>query len=84
MTYPRTLPATATLGYYTIRLRNGPASDDPDAEAGNGQFRVEHWIKPAKRVAREPGQKRACCRAKSMQVVIDAVPLRRSRLQRQG
>ena len=31
-----TLPATATLGYYTIRLRNGPASDDADADAGNG------------------------------------------------
>ena len=32
-----TLPATATLGYYTIRLRNGPESDDPDNDAGNGR-----------------------------------------------
>ncbi len=41
-----TLPASATLGYYTIRLRNGPPSDDPDNDAGTGQFRVEDYRKP--------------------------------------
>ena len=51
-----TLPATATLGYYTIRLRNGPASDDPDDDAGNGQFRVEDYRKPEYQVRVSPAK----------------------------
>jgi alpha-2-macroglobulin len=66
-----TLPATATLGYYTLRLRNGPASDDPDADAGNGQFRVEDYRKPEYQVRVSPGKPRQL-QGESVQVVIDA------------
>ena len=65
-----TLPATATLGYYTIRLRNGPASDDPDAR-GNGQFRVEDYRKPEYQVRVSPAKARLL-QGETMQVVIDA------------
>jgi uncharacterized protein YfaS (alpha-2-macroglobulin family) len=66
-----TLPATATLGYYSIRLRNGPASDNPDADAGNGQFRVEDYRKPEYQVRVSPGTARLL-QGESMPVVIDA------------
>jgi uncharacterized protein YfaS (alpha-2-macroglobulin family) len=66
-----TLPATATLGYYTIRLRNGPPSDDPDADAGNGQFRVEDYRKPEYQVRVSPAKARLL-QGETMQVVIDA------------
>jgi alpha-2-macroglobulin len=66
-----TLPATATLGYYTIRLRNGPASDDPDADAGNGQFRVEDYRKPEYQVRVSPAKARLL-QGETMQVTIDA------------
>ena len=66
-----TLPATATLGYYTIRLRSGPASDDPDDYAGNGQFRVEDYRKPEYQVRVSPAKARLL-QGETMQVVIDA------------
>ena len=66
-----TLPATASLGYYTIRLRNGPPSDDPDAYAGTGQFRVEEYRKPEYQVRVTPAKTRLL-QGESMQVVIDA------------
>ncbi len=66
-----TLPASATLGYYTIRLRNGPQSDDPDADAGNGQFRVEDYRKPEYQVRVSPAKTRLL-QGETMQVVIDA------------
>ena len=66
-----TLPATATLGYYTIRLRNGPASDDVDADAGNGQFRVEDYRKPEYQVRVSPAKPRLL-QGETMPVVIDA------------
>jgi uncharacterized protein YfaS (alpha-2-macroglobulin family) len=65
------LPATATLGYYSIRLRNGPASDNPDADAGTGQFRVEDYRKPEYQVRVSPGKTRLL-QGESMPVVIDA------------
>jgi alpha-2-macroglobulin len=65
------LPATATLGYYSIRLRNGPASDNPDADAGSGQFRVEAYRKPEYQVRVSPGKGRLL-QGESMPVVIDA------------
>jgi alpha-2-macroglobulin len=66
-----TLPATATLGYYTIRLRNGPPSDDADTDAGNGQFRVEDYRKPEYQVRVSPAKPRLL-QGESMPVVIDA------------
>jgi uncharacterized protein YfaS (alpha-2-macroglobulin family) len=66
-----TLPATATLGYYNIRLRNGPASDDPDADAGNGSFRVEDYRKPEYQVRVGPAKARLL-QGETMPVVIDA------------
>ena len=51
-----TLPASATLGYYTIRLRNGPPSDDPDSDAGTGMFRVEDYRKPEYQVRVTPAK----------------------------
>jgi alpha-2-macroglobulin len=66
-----TLPATATLGYYTIRLRNGPASDDVDGDAGNGQFRVEDYRKPEYQVRVSPAKPRLL-QGETMPVVIDA------------
>jgi uncharacterized protein YfaS (alpha-2-macroglobulin family) len=66
-----TLPATATLGYYSIRLRNGPASDVADADAGSGQFRVEEYRKPEYQVRVSPAKPRLL-QGDSMQVVIDA------------
>lgn len=66
-----TLPATAALGYYTIRLRNGPASDDAEADAGNGQFRVEDYRKPEYQVRVSPAKPRLL-QGETMQVVIDA------------
>jgi alpha-2-macroglobulin len=66
-----TLPATATLGYYTIRLRNGPPSDDADADAGNGQFRVEDYRKPEYQVRVSPAKPRLL-QGETMPVVIDA------------
>ena len=66
-----TLPATATLGYYTIRLRNGPPSDDGDADAGNGQFRVEDYRKPEYQVRVSPAKPRLL-QGETMPVVIDA------------
>ncbi len=66
-----TLPATATLGYYTIRLRNGPGSDDENADAGNGQFRVEDYRKPEYQVRVSPAKSRLL-QGETMQVVIDA------------
>jgi alpha-2-macroglobulin len=66
-----TLPATATLGYYSIRLRNGPPSDDPDGDAGNAQFRVEDYRKPEYQV-RVSAAKPRLLQGESMQVVIDA------------
>jgi uncharacterized protein YfaS (alpha-2-macroglobulin family) len=65
------LPATATLGYYSIRLRSGPASDNPDADAGNGQFRVEDYRKPEYQVRVSPANGRLL-QGESMPVVIDA------------
>ncbi len=66
-----TLPATATLGYYTIRLRNGPASDDPDNDAGTGTFRVEDYRKPEYQVRVSPAKPRLL-QGETMPVVIDA------------
>ena len=66
-----TLPATATLGYYFIRLRNGPASDNPDAGAGSGSFRVEEYRKPEYQVRVSPAKGRLL-QGESMPVVIDA------------
>jgi uncharacterized protein YfaS (alpha-2-macroglobulin family) len=66
-----TLPATATLGYYTINLRAGPASDDGTSDAGNGQFRVEDYRKPEYQV-RVNAAKPRLLQGESMQVVIDA------------
>ena len=65
-----TLPATATLGYYTIRLRVGPASDDGADYAGNGQFRVEDYRKPEYQV-RVSAAKPRLLQGETMQVVID-------------
>jgi uncharacterized protein YfaS (alpha-2-macroglobulin family) len=79
-----TLPATATLGYYTIRLRNGPPSDDADADAGNGQFRVEDYRKPEYQVRVSPAKPRLL-QGETMPVVIDArYFLRRTRRQCPG
>ncbi len=66
-----TLPATATLGYYTIRLRNGPASDDADNDAGTGMFRVEDYRKPEYQVRVSPAKPRLL-QGETMPVVIDA------------
>ncbi len=66
-----TLPATATLGYYTIRLRNGPASDDADNDAGTGTFRVEDYRKPEYQVRVSPAKPRLL-QGETMPVVIDA------------
>jgi uncharacterized protein YfaS (alpha-2-macroglobulin family) len=66
-----TLPATATLGYYSIRLRNGPPSDDPDVDAGTGTFRVEDYRKPEYQVRVTPAKQRLL-QGETMQVVIDA------------
>ena len=66
-----TLPATATLGYYTIRLRNGPATDDADNYAGNGQFRVEDYRKPEYQVRVSPAKARLL-QGETMPVTIDA------------
>jgi len=66
-----TLPATATLGYYTIRLRDGPVSDDVDADAGNGQFRVEDYRKPEYQVRVSPAKPRLL-QGETVPVVIDA------------
>ena len=66
-----TLPATATLGYYTIRLRNGPASDDPDNDAGTGTFRVEDYRKPEYQVRVSPAKPRLL-QGETMPVAIDA------------
>ena len=66
-----TLPASATLGYYNIRLRNGPASDDPDADAGNGSFRVEDYRKPEYQVRVSPAKARLL-QGETMPVVIDS------------
>ncbi len=66
-----TLPATATLGYYTIRLRNGPVTDDADNYAGNGQFRVEDYRKPEYQVRVSPAKARLL-QGETMPVTIDA------------
>ncbi len=66
-----TLPATATLGYYSVRLRSGPASDDPNNDAGSGQFRVEDYRKPEYQVRVSPAKPRLL-QGEAMQVVIDA------------
>ena len=66
-----TLPATATLGYYSIRLRNGPASDDPDADAGAASFRVEDYRKPEYQVRVSPAKPRLL-QGETMPVVIDS------------
>ena len=65
------LPASATLGYYTIRLRNGPPSDAPDSEAGTGMFRVEDYRKPEYQV-RVNAAKPRLLQGETMQVTIDA------------
>jgi alpha-2-macroglobulin len=65
------LPASATLGYYTIRLRNGPPSDDPDTQAGTGVFRVEDYRKPEYQV-RVTAAKPRLLQGETMQVTIDA------------
>ncbi|MGC2401112.1 MAG: alpha-2-macroglobulin family protein [Acidobacteriaceae bacterium] len=66
-----TLPAAAALGYYSIRLRNGPASEDMDADAGNAQFRVEDYRKPEYQVRVTPSKPRLL-QGETMQVLIDA------------
>jgi alpha-2-macroglobulin len=66
-----TLPATATLGYYTVSLRDGPASDEGTSDAGNGQFRVEDYRKPEYQVRVSPAKPRLL-QGESMPVVIDA------------
>jgi alpha-2-macroglobulin len=66
-----TLPATATLGYYTIRLRNGPPSDEGEDDAGNGQFRVEAYRKPEYQVRVSPAKGRLL-QGETMPVVIDS------------
>jgi alpha-2-macroglobulin len=66
-----TLPATATLGYYTVRLRNGPPSDDADNDAGTGTFRVEDYRKPEYQVRVSPAKPRLL-QGETMPVVIDA------------
>ncbi len=66
-----TLPATATLGYYTIRLRHGLPSDDAEADAGNTQFRVEDYRKPEYQVRVSPAKARLL-QGETMEVVIDA------------
>jgi alpha-2-macroglobulin len=66
-----TLPATATLGYYTVSLRDGPASDDSTSDAGSGQFRVEDYRKPEYQVRVSPARPRLL-QGESMPVVVDA------------
>ena len=65
------LPASAPLGYYTIRLRNGPPSDNPDSEAGTGVFRVEDYRKPEYQV-RVTAAKPRLLQGETMQVTVDA------------
>ena len=79
-----TLPATATLGYYTIRLRNGPASDDADNYAGNGQFRVEDYRKPEYQVRVSPAKAAPAAGRDHAGDDRCQVLLRRTRLQCQG
>ena len=58
------LPATASLGYYTIRLG--------DADRGvNGEFRVEEYRKPEYQV-RVTAAKPRVLQGDSMKVVIDS------------
>ena len=65
------LPATATLGYYSIRLRSGPATGDGASDAGTAQFRVEEYRKPEYQVRVTPTEARLL-QGGSMPVVIDA------------
>jgi alpha-2-macroglobulin len=65
------LPATASLGYYSIRLRDGPASDNPDADAGSSSFRVEDYRKPEYQVRVSPAKNRLL-QGESMPVVVDS------------
>jgi uncharacterized protein YfaS (alpha-2-macroglobulin family) len=66
-----TLPATATLGYYSIRLRSGPASDDSSADAGAASFRVEDYRKPEYQVRVLPAKARLL-QGESTPVTIDS------------
>ncbi len=66
-----TLPATATLGFYSIRLSNGPASDDSDSVAGAVSFRVEAYRKPEYQVRVIPAKPRLL-QGETMPVTIDS------------
>jgi alpha-2-macroglobulin len=62
------LPATATLGYYSIRLSSGTADD---SGAGATSFRVEDYRKPEYQVRVAPAKPRLL-QGESMPVTIDS------------